>query len=165
MKRLIYSLLILLAMVFFLSSCDDDKYIDWKMMNEEWMQKNIEQHKDDPLFVQTDSGLFYKVIYQGDGRRPNSNSIIKVRYKGELINGTVFENTKDKAVSFALSSLMKGWVEGVTKMKVGDGIFYIFLMNWLMARMVPEISLPIRHLSLISRLMVLTINYQWIKNI
>lgn len=122
MKRLIYSLLILLAMVFFLSSCDDDKYIDWKVLNEEWM----EQHKADPDFVQTNSGLCYKVIHQGFLRKPNSNSLIYVKYKGELINGTVFENTKDEVESFALSSLMKGWIEGVTKMNVGGRyILYI----------------------------------------
>ena len=122
MKRLIYSAFVLVTLTFVLSSCDEDKYLEWKYLNETW----LEQHKNDPGFVQTESGLCYKVIHQGATRRPNSSSIIYVKYKGELVTGKVFEDTKDKVINFQLSSLMPGWIEGVTKMNVGGRyIFYI----------------------------------------
>ena len=122
MKRLIYSAFILLTLTFVLSSCDEDKYLEWKYLNETW----LEQHKNDSGFVQTESGLCYKVIHQGATRRPNSSSIIYVKYKGELITGKVFDETEDEVVGFQLSNLVPGWIEGVTKMNVGGRyIFYI----------------------------------------
>lgn len=122
MKRLIYSAFVLLTLTFVLSSCDEDKYLEWKYLNESW----LEQHKSDSGFVQTESGLCYKVIHQGATRRPNSSSIIYVKYKGSLITGEVFEDTEDDVVSFQLSNLMSGWIEGITKMNVGGRyIFYI----------------------------------------
>ena len=125
MKRLIYSAFVLLTLTFVLSSCDEDKYLEWKYLNETWLEQYKEQHKNDPDFFQTESGLCYRVIHQGATRRPNSSSIIYVRYKGELITGKVFDET-DETVRFQLSSLVPGWFEGVTKMNVGGRyIFYI----------------------------------------
>jgi len=122
MKRLIYSVFVLLTLTFVLSSCDEDKYLEWKYLNEQYK----EQHKNDPDFFQTESGLCYKVIHQGATRRPNASSIIYVKYMGKLITGEVFEDTEDDVVSFQLSNLMSGWIEGVTKMNVGGRfIFYI----------------------------------------
>lgn len=125
MKRLIYSAFVLLTLTFVLSSCDEDKYLEWKYLNETWLEQYKEQHKNDPDFFQTESGLCYRVIHQGATRRPNSSSIIYVRYKGELITGKVFDEANE-AVRFQLSSLVPGWIEGVTKMNVGGRyIFYI----------------------------------------
>ena len=72
MKRLIYSAFVLITLTFVLSSCDEDKYLEWKYLNETW----LEQHKSDSGFVQTESGLCYKVIHQGATRRPNSSRLI-----------------------------------------------------------------------------------------
>lgn len=123
MKRLIYTTLVLISMIFIFSACEDeDKYLDWKFMNDEWMEK----HKDDIGFEQTESGLCYKVIHQGATRRPNSNSIVYVKYNGKLITGEVFDDTEGEVVGFQLSTLVKGWIEGITKMNVGGRyIFYI----------------------------------------
>ena len=126
MKRLIYSAFVLLTLTFVLSSCDEDKYLEWKYLNETWLEQYKEQHKNDPDFFQTESGLCYRVIHQGATRRPNSSSIIYVKYNGKLVTGKVFEDTDVKVIYFQLSSLMPGWIEGVTKMNVGGRyIFYI----------------------------------------
>ena len=42
---------------FLFTSCEkEDKYIDWKVLNERW----LEQHKNDPGFKVTESGYVTK---------------------------------------------------------------------------------------------------------
>ncbi|MFT3751916.1 MAG: FKBP-type peptidyl-prolyl cis-trans isomerase [Paludibacter sp.] len=119
MKRaaLLTFTLFLLAIIH--SSCKDDIYIDWKLANERWYA----QHKSDPGFITTKSGLCYKVIHQGYQRHPDLNSQILVRYTGTLIDGTVFESDTAKLY---LAQTIKGWQEGIQKMQDGGNyIFYI----------------------------------------
>lgn len=70
--------------------------------------------------VKSPSGLLYEVISKGDGKvKPTENSIVNVRYHGELIDGTVFDESEDP-VSFNLGSLIPGFTEGIMYMSVGD---------------------------------------------
>ena len=120
MKRITFPALLLLLFSIVFNSCKEDTFIDWKILNDNW----YEQHKNDPGYKLTDSGLCYKVIYQGDLRKPNSSSNVTVKYTGKLINGIVF----DKSDSFQtnLSQVIKGWTEGISKMNVGGHyLFYI----------------------------------------
>ena len=120
MKRITFLPFLLLVITLTLASCEEDKYADWKILNQQW----IEKHKDDVGFNQTESGLCYKVIHQGEMGKPDVNSIITVKYKGTLIDGTVFD--KNDNFTQSLASLVRGWVEGVRKMNVGGKyIFYI----------------------------------------
>ncbi len=70
----------------------------------------------------TDSGLQYEVLRAADGARPDSDSVITVNYIGELIDGTVFDNsyTRGEPTTFNLSGTIDGWVEGVQLMSVGS---------------------------------------------
>ena len=120
MKRITFLPFLLLVITLTLASCEEDKYADWKILNQQW----IEKHKDDVGFNQTESGLCYKVIHQGEMGKPDVNSIITVKYKGTLIDGTVFES--NDSFEYRLSALMPGWVEGIRKMNVGGRyVFYI----------------------------------------
>ena len=120
MKRITFLPFLLLVITLMLASCEEDKYADWKILNQQW----IEKHKDDVGFNQTESGLCYKVIHQGEMGKPDVNSVITVKYKGTLIDGTVFD--KNDNFTQSLASLVSGWVEGVRKMNVGGKyIFYI----------------------------------------
>lgn len=67
------------------------------------------------------SGLQYKVIREGDGNHPTVNDKVQVRYKGMLIDGTVFdESDPDEApVSFRPSELIDGFTEGLLLMSPG----------------------------------------------
>lgn len=120
MKRITFLPFLLLVITLTLASCEEDKYADWKILNKQW----IEKHKDDAGFNQTESGLCYKVIHQGEMGKPDVNSIITVKYKGTLIDGTVFES--NDSFEYRLSALMSGWIEGIRKMNVGGRyVFYI----------------------------------------
>ncbi len=69
----------------------------------------------------TDSGLQYKVIKEGDGATPKANDMVKVHYKGTLVDGTEFDNSykRNAPATFNASQVIKGWTEGLQLMKVG----------------------------------------------
>ncbi len=73
------------------------------------------------------SGLYYITTAVGTGAAPTATSTVEIKYKGSLINGTVFDQTAtDKTATFALSDLIKGWQIGIPLMKVGGKVtFYI----------------------------------------
>lgn len=120
MKRITFLPFLLLLITLALGSCEEDNYADWKILNDEW----LETHKTDSGFIQTESGLCYKVIHQGEMGRPNlKDSYITVNYKGELITGTVFDSGQYKAYLF---EAIAGWQEAIVKMNVGGKyILYI----------------------------------------
>jgi len=120
MKRTsIISLFTLIFILAFSSCSKEDEYIDWKIMNEQWLANNL---KNDGI-IQTASGLQYKVINQGwtGSRKPNAASAVIVTYEGKLINDSVFD-AGTKTV-FYLSNVIAGWTEGIKKMN--DGGKYI----------------------------------------
>lgn len=78
-----------------------------------------EKAKEDNV-VKTASGLMYEVLKLGDGGpKPTATSDVEVRYRGELIDGTVFDETKNP-VTLNLGGVIKGWTEGLQLMSVGD---------------------------------------------
>ncbi|MCU7549175.1 FKBP-type peptidyl-prolyl cis-trans isomerase [Chitinophagaceae bacterium LB-8] len=69
------------------------------------------------------SGLFYAIEEQGTGVAPTACSIVTVKYKGTLPNGTVFDQTAtDKTYTNYLSSLIRGWINGIPLIKTGGKI-------------------------------------------
>ena len=72
--------------------------------------------------VTTASGLQYKVLRAGSGAKPSADSIVKVNYKGTLLDGKVFDSSYDRnePVEFPLSQVIPGWSEGVALMTVGS---------------------------------------------
>lgn len=78
--------------------------------------------------VVTESGLQYKVIKMGKGKKPAATDKVKVHYHGTLINGTVFDSSVDRGepITFALNQVIAGWTEGLQLMPVGSKfVFYI----------------------------------------
>lgn len=123
MKRTSIVFLITFLFLIIISACKENEYIDWKIMNDNWYAA----HKSDPGFVTTADGLCYKVIFQGNQRKPNINSYVIVNYKGSLIDGSVFDSVaKGSSTILQLSSLVPGWKEGLIKMQAGGRyVFYI----------------------------------------
>lgn len=69
------------------------------------------------------SGLQYKVLKQGDGKKPLASDKVQVHYEGRLIDGKVFDASKrhgDKPVEFGVTSVIKGWTEALQLMPVGS---------------------------------------------
>jgi FKBP-type peptidyl-prolyl cis-trans isomerase FklB len=68
------------------------------------------------------SGLLYRVLKSGHGL-PTSSGMdnVSVIYRGWLINGRVFDQTRPgRPVQFQPSGLIRGWTEALTHMREGD---------------------------------------------
>ncbi|HVI60190.1 MAG TPA: FKBP-type peptidyl-prolyl cis-trans isomerase [Luteimonas sp.] len=70
----------------------------------------------------TASGLQYQVITEGKGPKPTAEDMVKVHYKGELLDGTQFDSSYDRGepAQFSLQQVAPGWAEGVQLMPVGS---------------------------------------------
>lgn len=83
--------------------------------------------KNDPDVVVTESGLAYKVVKPGNGKKFAESDRIMTRYKGSKIDGTVFDQTKDKETrSMSPRGVVPGFKEGLLLMSPGASyILYI----------------------------------------
>ena len=80
--------------------------------------------------VELPSGLRYEIVRQGSGPYPKSTDTVKVDYTGTLIDGTVFDTSKQprqpgaaaEPAEFALDGVIAGWTEGLQKINKGGEI-------------------------------------------
>lgn len=63
-------------------------------------------------------------ITQGNGPAPKAGDTVVVHYTGWLTDGTKFDSSVDRNDPFAFvlgaGQVIRGWDEGVAKLKVGD---------------------------------------------
>ncbi len=73
------------------------------------------------------TGLWYVRVKEGTGESPKPTDNVKVHYTGWLTDGTKFDSSVDRGspATFRLSGVIKGWTEGVGRMKVGEKGFLI----------------------------------------
>ena len=111
---------------------DWDAVAAFNQLNE-LAQKRIEEQKEKQAkelekiskgFSQTESGLRYKIIQEGAGEQASAGKKVSVHYKGELLDGTVFDSSykRQQPIDFVLGQgqVIPGWDEGVSLLKVGD---------------------------------------------
>ena len=82
----------------------------------------------DPDVMVTESGLQYRIVKEGNGKRPSDTSGVRVHYEGKLIDGTVFDSSfdSDEPVEFNVDGLIPGMTEGLKLMSEGaEYILYI----------------------------------------
>ena len=99
---------------------------DNKKKGLEFLAKN----KANPKVKTTASGLQYEVLQEGDGKTmPKATDVVKVKYTGKLLDGTVFDSTDKNgghAMDIDLGAVIKGWTEGIQLMSKGAKYrFYI----------------------------------------
>ncbi len=71
--------------------------------------------------VKTASGMVYTSLSEGKGESPKAVDVVKVNYRGMLIDGKEFDSSykRGKPLEFKLDNVIKCWTEGVQKMKPG----------------------------------------------
>lgn len=87
-------------------------------LREEGKEYLANKAKEDGV-IATGSGLLYKVIKAGKGKKPTKSSQVKVRYKGSLIDGSVFDESKDD-VTLSVAGVIPGWTEALQLMNEGS---------------------------------------------
>lgn len=70
----------------------------------------------------TASGLQYEVLQEGKGAKPKADDVVRVNYKGMLLDGKVFDDSSRNGgpAEIPLQAVVPGWREGVTLMPVGS---------------------------------------------
>ena len=80
-------------------------------------------------FEVTTSGLRYKITDKGNGNSAVVGKNVKVHYKGQLIDGTVFDSSfkRNEPIEFTLGigQVIKGWDEGLALLSEGDKARFI----------------------------------------
>jgi peptidyl-prolyl cis-trans isomerase A (cyclophilin A) len=75
-------------------------------------------------FDKTESGLRYKMIQKGSGKKAEVGKTVSVHYEGSLESGKVFDSSypRKKPIDFKLGvgQVIEGWDEGIALLQVGD---------------------------------------------
>lgn len=117
----------------YMQKMNEKRQAEAKIKSEENKKKGAEflaKNKQNPAIKSTASGLQYEVLKEGDGvNKPSATDIVKVTYKGQLLDGTVFDSTEKNGgqpIEFPLNGVIKGWTEGIQLMSKGAKYkFYI----------------------------------------
>jgi len=75
-------------------------------------------------YNETKSGLRYQILQKGDGKKANKGDNVSVHYKGQLLDGTVFDSSykRNQPLDFPIGvgQVIAGWDEGIQLLHVGD---------------------------------------------
>ncbi len=90
--------------------------------------KFLEENKSKEGVNELPSGLQYKVLKQGDGDLPTAGSQVKCHYEGTLLDGTVFDSSRERGEPAVLpvNGVVQGWIEALQLMPVGS-IWRLFI--------------------------------------
>jgi FKBP-type peptidyl-prolyl cis-trans isomerase FkpA len=120
-KVLLFSLLIVLAV-----SCNkSDSSPDFSAIDKQIIEGYLAANNLTASAHSTSSGLYYIINTPGGATHPTLNSNVTAFYKGYLANGTIFDQstyTNNKAATFALSEVIRGWQEGLQLIGVSGKI-------------------------------------------
>jgi len=97
--------------------------------NKELGEKNIKEgeaflaeNKKKEGVVTLPSGLQYKVITAGTGKKPKATDTVTTQYRGTLIDGTEFDSSykRGQPATFPVAGVITGWTEALQLMPVGS---------------------------------------------
>ncbi|MEY4916202.1 MAG: hypothetical protein RL616_115 [Verrucomicrobiota bacterium] len=79
-------------------------------------------NKKNPGVVTLPDGLQYAVLTNGSGAMPSASDVVKVHYRGTLLDGTEFDSSykRGQPAEFQVTGVIHGWTEALQKMKVGS---------------------------------------------
>ncbi|MBO4370095.1 MAG: FKBP-type peptidyl-prolyl cis-trans isomerase [Paludibacteraceae bacterium] len=81
----------------------------------------LEKNKKEEGVVVLPSGLQYKVLTAGKGRKPSATDRVRCHYTGSLIDGTVFDSSVERGepAVFGVNQVIAGWIEALQLMEEG----------------------------------------------
>ena len=99
-----------------------------KIDGEKYLAENANQEG----VITLPSGLQYKVLQDGTGKKPKATDQVKCHYEGMLIDGTLFDSSlqRGEPAVFPLNQVIAGWTEGLQLMN--EGAKYRFFIPYLL---------------------------------
>jgi len=97
---------------------DKKKGEENKITGAKWLDEN----KKKEGVQTTKSGLQYKVLTAGAGKKPSKDDTVKVHYKGTLTDGTEFDSSysRNQPAEFPVTRVIPGWTEALQLMPIGS---------------------------------------------
>lgn len=81
----------------------------------------LAENKSKPGVIVLQNGVQYKVLKEGKGKKPIESDMVKVNYRGTLLDGTEFDATEaGQPADLKLSALIVGWKETLKLMPTGS---------------------------------------------
>ena len=82
----------------------------------------LAENKKKEGVVTLPSGLQYKILKEGNGKKPTEADTVECRYRGTFINGTEFDSTNrtGQPAIFKVTGIIPGWREALKIMPVGS---------------------------------------------
>lgn len=90
---------------------------DWRQY-----QRNFQDtYALEPGVILRPSGLMIRHLEEGAGASPNSESMVTVHYEGRLVDGRLFDSSRDRGepATFPLAGVIPGWREALPMMREG----------------------------------------------
>ena len=84
-------------------------------------QEFLVENRSKPGVKTLPSGLQYKVIKPGTGKKPGPQDVVRVHYRARQLNGHEFGSSysSDGPVSFSVNKVIRGWTEALQLMREG----------------------------------------------
>ena len=82
----------------------------------------LEENRKNEGIIALPSGLQYKVLKMGEGKKPTDADSVECHYRGTFINGKEFDNSYKRGgpVTFRVKGVIPGWAEALKLMPVGS---------------------------------------------
>jgi len=72
----------------------------------------------------TPTGIYYQVLNSGEGGKPGPGDQVSMHYTGTLLDGTVFDSSRDRDQTFDFTlgkdGVIPGWIEMIMDMQKGE---------------------------------------------
>jgi len=148
MQKIFYYIIFSLLMSLLFSSCNDndadDAYQKYLEDLEKYQQELYDQYQIDSTLISNyleenmdtlavyheSSGIFYTIVEEGGDYKPNDGSVIQIKYKGMLLDGTIVdETTGENTAIFRLGDLITGWRIGLPLIGI-EGKIILYLPSY-----------------------------------
>jgi FKBP-type peptidyl-prolyl cis-trans isomerase FklB len=84
-------------------------------------QRYLDENKAKKGVITRPSGLQFRIIQNGYGKRPTSVDSVTVYYTGTMINKVIFDGTSPGLpATMRLAGVIPGWIEALQLMREGD---------------------------------------------